>query len=116
MRFLFTILLLTASITHADSLSIDFQSKDFSTKGTFTFEPGSPLKISSTDRVGKPIALVIESKVQKEDIIQFEYKLERSGKTIDGGSIITQRGKIAKLESGLERQKPTVQFEAQWTE
>jgi hypothetical protein len=113
---LLLLLVLAAMSAHGDNLSIDFKAKDFLTKGTFTFTPGSSFKIMSTDAAGKPCELTVETKVQKENIIEFQFQLVRSGKSVEGGTIITQKGKIAKLSSGLEGQKPTVQFEAHWIE
>ncbi len=114
--FFLSLIVLTTNIVYANNLSIDFKTKDFAAKGNFTFKPGSQIKIVSVDDAGSPCELVIDSKIQKADVIEFQYKLERNGKMTDGGTIITQRGKIAKLESGPKGQKPTVEFEAHWAE
>lgn len=71
---------------------------------------------ASTDDLGNLCELIIDSKIQKAGTIEIQYKLERNGKMTDGGTIITQKGRIAKLESGPTGQKPAAQFEAQWAE
>jgi hypothetical protein len=108
-------LILFSAVAYASNLSVDFQAKDLSLKGTFTFKPGSPLTITSNDDAGKPFELEIKTTIQKEDIVQFIYHLKRNDKT-ESGSVITRKNELAKLATGPQGQNPTTRFEAKWSE
>ena len=114
--FFSTILLLLSQTTFGSTLSLDFQAKDFVIKGSFTFKSGTPIRISSSDKLGNPCELEVNATIQKDDIVKFDYNLKRNNKTEDGGQVIIQKGQLAKLTAASEGHKPSIQFEAKWVD
>lgn len=114
-RLTLTALAFLSSSSFADTLALNVEAKNLFVKGNFSFQPGSPIKISGKDTEGKPYQLEILSELRKDNFVQFVCKLVHN-KHKSSVSVIAEKGSEGAITSGTKDETPDIKFAATWIE
>jgi hypothetical protein len=94
-------ILLFSNFVFAENISLNLISKNLKITGNFYSQVNKLLTISGFDLIGKPYKFEVMQKPKEKGTLQVIYKIDRDGK-IESGSVITEKGKLAKMTSTLD--------------